>query len=98
MSKTPLYIAPNLLTIVGLCVNIVTSLLLFGYSPNAKNEAPAWCYLACSVGLFVYQSLDAIGRCAHSPSDKILIALISDGKQARRTNTSSPLGELFDHG
>lgn len=21
-----------------------------------------------------------------------------DGKQARRTNTSSPLGELFDHG
>lgn len=33
------------------------------------------------LGLFVYQSLDAI-----------------DGKQARRTNTSSPLGELFDHG
>lgn len=33
------------------------------------------------VGLFVYQSLDAI-----------------DGKQARRTGTSGPLGELFDHG
>lgn len=24
--------------------------------------------------------------------------LYIDGKQARRTNTSSPLGELFDHG
>jgi phosphatidylglycerophosphate synthase len=35
----------------------------------------------CSLGLFAYQSLDAI-----------------DGKQARRTNSSTPLGELFDHG
>lgn len=34
-----------------------------------------------AIGLFVYQSLDAI-----------------DGKQARRTGTSTPLGELFDHG
>lgn len=33
------------------------------------------------VGLFAYQSLDAI-----------------DGKQARRTGASGPLGELFDHG
>ncbi|KAF9584810.1 hypothetical protein BGW38_005101 [Lunasporangiospora selenospora] len=37
--------------------------------------------MAFAVGLFVYQSLDAI-----------------DGKQARRTGTSGPLGELFDHG
>lgn len=35
----------------------------------------------CGLGLFIYQSLDAI-----------------DGKQARRTGSSSPLGELFDHG
>jgi phosphatidylglycerophosphate synthase len=38
-------------------------------------------YFLTALGLFVYQSLDAI-----------------DGKQARRTGTSSPLGELFDHG
>lgn len=44
-------------------------------------QAPLWAYLLCAVGLFIYQSLDAI-----------------DGKQARRTNSSSPLGELFDHG
>lgn len=44
-------------------------------------QAPLWAYLMCAVGLFIYQSLDAI-----------------DGKQARRTNSSSPLGELFDHG
>lgn len=47
----------------------------------ALFQAPLWTYLLCAVGLFVYQSLDAI-----------------DGKQARRTNSSSPLGELFDHG
>lgn len=44
-------------------------------------QAPTWAYLACALGLFIYQSLDAI-----------------DGKQARRTNSSTPLGELFDHG
>lgn len=37
--------------------------------------------MACALGLFIYQSLDAI-----------------DGKQARRTGTNNPLGELFDHG
>lgn len=44
-------------------------------------QAPRWAFFLCGVGLFAYQSLDAI-----------------DGKQARRTGTSSPLGELFDHG
>jgi ethanolaminephosphotransferase len=43
--------------------------------------APQWLFFTFAIGLFVYQSLDAI-----------------DGKQARRTGTSGPLGELFDHG
>ncbi|GAA6005227.1 hypothetical protein JCM11491_002627 [Sporobolomyces phaffii] len=42
---------------------------------------PNWVYWSFAIGLFAYQSLDAI-----------------DGKQARRTGTSGPLGELFDHG
>ncbi|NWH65878.1 CHPT1 Cholinephosphotransferase, partial [Geococcyx californianus] len=44
-------------------------------------QAPFWAYILSALGLFIYQSLDAI-----------------DGKQARRTNSTSPLGELFDHG
>ena len=44
-------------------------------------QVPRWACFVCCLGLFIYQSLDAI-----------------DGKQARRTNTQSPLGELFDHG
>lgn len=54
---------------------------LYSYSPNARLEPPRWACALCALGLFIYQSLDAI-----------------DGKQARRTNSSSPLGELFDHG
>ncbi|XP_017132002.1 cholinephosphotransferase 1 isoform X1 [Drosophila elegans] len=81
VAQTPLWLAPNLITIVGLIVNVVTTLILICYSPNGVDAPPRWTCLLCALGLFIYQSLDSI-----------------DGKQARRTNTSSPLGELFDHG
>ncbi|KAL1771993.1 choline/ethanolaminephosphotransferase 1 isoform X1 [Sigmodon hispidus] len=79
--RVPSWIAPNLITIIGLSINICTTILLVFYCPTATEQAPLWAYIACACGLFIYQSLDAI-----------------DGKQARRTNSSSPLGELFDHG
>ncbi|KAM9846174.1 cholinephosphotransferase 1 [Aulostomus maculatus] len=81
VQQIPTWVAPNTLTIVGLLVNIFSTLLLVYYCPTATEEAPAWAFILCALGLFVYQSLDAI-----------------DGKQARRTNSSSALGELFDHG
>lgn len=37
-SKTPLWLAPNLITVSGLLVNIVTTLILVWYSPDAKTE------------------------------------------------------------
>lgn len=55
--------------------------LLNNYFHFCLKNIPGWSLIFCSLGLFVYQSLDAI-----------------DGKQARRTNSSTPLGELFDHG
>ncbi|CAG5005908.1 unnamed protein product [Parnassius apollo] len=81
VSKTPLWLAPNLITILGLLINIVTTLILVWYSPDARQDPPRWACALCALGVFVYQSLDAI-----------------DGKQARRTGSQSPLGELFDHG
>lgn len=81
VTKLPIWLSPNLMTISGLFVNIFTSLLLIFYSPDAVHEAPRWTFILCALGMFVYQTLDAC-----------------DGKQARRTGTSSPLGELFDHG
>nr|XP_033809202.1 cholinephosphotransferase 1 [Geotrypetes seraphini] len=81
VQRLPLWLAPNALTVAGLQLNVLTTLVLVHYCPTASEEAPFWAFLLCAVGLFTYQSLDAI-----------------DGKQARRTNSCSPLGELFDHG
>jgi len=81
VTLVPLWIAPNLITMVGLMVNIVTTLVLVFHCPTATEMAPWWTTFSAALGLFIYQTLDAI-----------------DGKQARRTKTNSPLGELFDHG
>ncbi|XP_073179229.1 cholinephosphotransferase 1 isoform X2 [Lepidochelys kempii] len=81
VEQIPAWLAPNTITLSGLLLNLLTTLLLIAYCPSATEQAPFWVFLLCALGLFVYQSLDAI-----------------DGKQARRTNSSSPLGELFDHG
>ncbi|XP_064400073.1 cholinephosphotransferase 1-like [Halichondria panicea] len=81
VTKVPLWVAPNLLTFVGLVINIFTCLPVMLTDLNTEGKSPPWTYVLCAVGFFVYQSLDAI-----------------DGKQARRTNSSTPLGEFFDHG
>ncbi|XP_054844175.1 cholinephosphotransferase 1 isoform X2 [Eublepharis macularius] len=81
VERVPTWLAPNAITLGGFVANVLPLLLLIFYCPSATEEAPSWVFILCALGLFIYQSLDAI-----------------DGKQARRTNSSSPLGELFDHG
>ncbi|XP_038612469.1 cholinephosphotransferase 1 [Tachyglossus aculeatus] len=81
LERVPPWLAPNAITLTGLLLNLLTTLLLVAYCPTATEQAPFWTFLLCALGLFIYQALDAI-----------------DGKQARRTNSCSPLGELFDHG
>uniref|UniRef100_A0A0N5A3B7 diacylglycerol cholinephosphotransferase n=1 Tax=Parastrongyloides trichosuri TaxID=131310 RepID=A0A0N5A3B7_PARTI len=77
----PLSLAPNTITLLGLISNLITVGVLSSYCYTATEVAPRWAYLLAALGVFSYQTLDAL-----------------DGKQARRTNSSSPLGELFDHG
>ncbi|UJO25313.1 hypothetical protein CLAFUW4_14397 [Fulvia fulva] len=77
----PLSMAPNAITLTGFGFVIVNILTMLYFSPNLDQDCPSWVYASWSIGLFLYQSLDAI-----------------DGSQARRTNQSGPLGELFDHG
>lgn len=77
----PLWMAPNLITLLGTCSIILSTFLLLYYSPHLEEEAPRWVYVLCGCCVFFYQTFDAI-----------------DGKQARRTKSSSPLGQLFDHG
>ncbi|CAG8552475.1 2232_t:CDS:2 [Paraglomus brasilianum] len=76
----PLWIAPNVITLLGLfCIAVNLATLLY-FTPDLSEPCPSWVYYTFALGLWIYASFDAI-----------------DGKQARRTGTSGPLGELFDH-
>ncbi|CAI5452979.1 unnamed protein product [Caenorhabditis angaria] len=55
----PLWVAPNLLTLVGLIINLTTVLILSFYCPTATETAPSWAYFTAALGLFIYQTLDA---------------------------------------
>ncbi|VAI84023.1 unnamed protein product [Triticum turgidum subsp. durum] len=77
----PLWMPPNMITLMGFMFLLTSSLLSYIYSPHLDTAPPRWVHLAHGILLFLYQTFDAV-----------------DGKQARRTSSSSPLGELFDHG
>ncbi|KAL8106008.1 choline/ethanolaminephosphotransferase 1-like isoform X3 [Apium graveolens] len=77
----PLWMPPNMITLIGSMFLVTSAFLGFIYSPHLDSPPPRWVHLAHGILLFLYQTFDAV-----------------DGKQARRTNSSSPLGELFDHG
>lgn len=86
VSMLPLWLAANMITLIGMLVNIsITLVFVFYYYPKIvvaeEEQAPTWLFFLVAFGVFFYQTLDAI-----------------DGKQARRTGTASVLGELFDHG
>jgi hypothetical protein len=38
VEQVPMNVAPNLITIIGLIINIITSSILFYYSPTAKEK------------------------------------------------------------
>lgn len=76
----PLWLAPNLITLLGLLFTGISVVLVMIYNPNFDSEYPKLVYFVFALNLFLYQTFDAC-----------------DGLQARRTNSSSPLGELFDH-
>jgi len=76
----PTWIAPNLMTALGLLAIAVAYALIWRLSPNLAFEAPRWTYAACAALAFAYQTADGM-----------------DGKQARRTKSGSPLGEVVDH-
>lgn len=77
----PLWLAPNLITLIGLILVGGSHILFMFLCPRLEGEAPWWAMVVAAITLFMYQTLDNL-----------------DGKQARRTNSSSPLGLLFDHG
>lgn len=78
----PLWMAPNLVTFLGFTGACFASLLVTSYSPTLEGDHVPGW---CCL-------LFAFALFLYQTLDAI------DGKQARRTNSSSPLGQLFDHG
>ena len=81
LTLTPSTVAPNTITLAGVVINFAMYFLMFYYDQTLGQPVPEWTYLWFAIGLFIYQTLDAL-----------------DGKQARKTGSGSPLGQLFDHG
>lgn len=82
ISKTPEWIAPNLITVTGWFLNLLYFILMIGYGGwGTPREFPCW--VCCAMGI-LYELYIILDYC--------------DGKQARKLGLSSPLGLLVDHG
>lgn len=78
----PIWLAPNLITFIGFIFVILTNILI-NYFSGWDGKNSIPGYISIICGLLYY---------LYHILDNI------DGKQARRTNNSTPLGMLFDHG
>ncbi|CAG5136873.1 unnamed protein product [Candidula unifasciata] len=86
----PLWIAPNVLTFTGFLLLLLTFAVMTYYDPHfyaSSRDHPEYAPIPNWVWL-----MGAVNNFLAHTLDGI------DGKQARRTKSSSPLGELFDHG
>ncbi|XP_076014958.1 cholinephosphotransferase 1-like [Genypterus blacodes] len=60
VQKIPIWVSPNTLTVAGLLVYVLCTLVLVYHCPTATEEAPSWAFIMSALGLFIYQSLDNI--------------------------------------
>jgi len=79
----PLWVPANMLTLVGWILSLLTMLIISYYDPHCLTNTSIPSSVWFLAALFTFWAHQLDG---------------TDGKQARRTNSSSPLGELFDHG
>ena len=82
MRCVPCWVAPNVLTLSGSLFLMTSSYTYFYYEPHLSGSYD-------SPWLYFYHMLSLF---AYQTLDAI------DGKHARNTKNSSPLGQLFDHG
>jgi ethanolaminephosphotransferase len=84
-----LWVAPNLITFSGFMLTVINYLLIafydydFSAATHTHDNYPIPSWVFLFAGVNVFVAYTLDGI---------------DGKQARRTGTSTPLGELFDHG
>ncbi|KAJ8362295.1 hypothetical protein AAFF_G00384620 [Aldrovandia affinis] len=83
----PTWLAPNLITFTGFMFLVLNFLMLafydYDFDASGAGHVHVPSWVWVTAGLFNFLAYTLDGV---------------DGKQARRTNSSTPLGELFDHG
>jgi len=55
-----MWMAPNLITLSGFSFVIVNLITLLWYNPTLDQDCPPWVYASWAVGLFLYQTFDAV--------------------------------------
>lgn len=77
------------------CLNVIY------FSFDLRTEAPGWTFVLCAIGVFLYQTLDALGKLRLSSISQkktnILCHDSIDGKQSFKVQ-NSPIEEVYDHG
>ena len=85
----PTWMAPNMVTFIGFVTVNAASLLLWWHAPLLAGLGDGGDHAAERGWVF---GVHAAALFIYQHLDAV------DGKQARRTGSSSPLGQLFDHG
>ncbi|KAL4821051.1 CDP-alcohol phosphatidyltransferase-domain-containing protein [Aspergillus spinulosporus] len=56
----PMNMAPNAITLTGLFFVLINLFTVLYYNPNLDQDCPPWVYASCAIGLFLYQTFDAV--------------------------------------
>ncbi|EXJ77546.1 ethanolaminephosphotransferase [Capronia epimyces CBS 606.96] len=56
----PMSMAPNLITLTGFGFVVINILTMLWYNPSLDTDCPPWVYLSWAIGLFLYQTFDAV--------------------------------------
>ncbi|KIW38147.1 uncharacterized protein PV06_10107 [Exophiala oligosperma] len=56
----PMSMAPNLITLTGFSFVVINVLTMLWYNPTLDMDCPPWVYLTWAIGLFLYQTFDAV--------------------------------------
>ncbi|KAF4589554.1 CDP-alcohol phosphatidyltransferase [Ophiocordyceps camponoti-floridani] len=56
----PKRMAPNLITLTGFMFVVANVLTLLWYNPTLDQDCPPWVYYSWALGLFLYQTFDAV--------------------------------------
>ncbi|KAF2146352.1 uncharacterized protein K452DRAFT_220062 [Aplosporella prunicola CBS 121167] len=56
----PMSMAPNLITLTGFGFVVANFLTLLWYTPTLDVDCPPWVYYSWAIGLFLYQTFDAV--------------------------------------